>query len=154
MCSRSKHWPIMYSPITPKYTLGDVVGEFTAAPPTCPSGGTMSFTCTVTGDSDGVTIWRVNGSNECLLSHNTAGATSTCGAGGAFIATTGAGFGTTNATSFSSTLNSTATPALDGTLVECFGPELNRTAGNRVGNSTFQILGKLTSCIYNLAHNL
>ena len=147
MCSRSKHWPIMYSSITPKYTLGDVVGQFTAAPPTCPS-GTMSFTCTVTGDSDGVTIWRVNGSSECLLSHNTEGATSTCGPDSAFTARGVTGFGTTSATSYSSTLSGTATSALDDTLVECFGPALSRQPGNMVGNSTLQILGKLTSCIY------
>ena len=118
---------------------GDVTGQFTAAPPTCP-GGTMVFTCTVTGDVSGVTIWRVSGSSECLLSHNTAGTTSTCGPGSAFTATSVTGFGT-SATSFSSTLSGTATSALNGTLVECFGPDLNRTARNRVGDSTLQMLG-------------
>ena len=80
----------------------------------------------------------MNGSSECILSHNTAGAT--CGSGGAFRATPETGFGT-NATSYSSTLSGTATPALNGTLVECFGPDLNRTAENMVGSSTLQILG-------------
>ena len=108
--------------------------------PTCP-GGTMIFTCTVTGDRDGVTLWRVGGSSECLLSHNTAGTTSTCGPGSAFTATPGTGFGTTSATSFSSKLSGNATSELNGTLVECFGPALSRVAGNRVGNSTIHILG-------------
>ena len=100
----------------------------------------MVFTCTVTGDRDGVTIWRVGGSSECLLSHNTAGTTSTCGPGSAFTATPGTGFGT-SATSYSSTLSGTATSALNGTLVECFGPNLVRDPGNRIGDSTLQILG-------------
>ena len=113
----------------------------------------MSFTCTVTGNSSGVTIWRVGSSSECTLAHSTAGATSTCGAGRVFSATTGAGFGT-NATSFSSTLSGTATSELDGTLVECFGPAFSRDAGNMVGNSTIQVLGKLTSCISNLVYDL
>ena len=51
------------------------------------------------------------------------------------------GFGT-SATSFTSTLSGTATPALNGTLVECFGPALSRDAGNVVGNSTLQIVGQ------------
>ena len=65
---------------------GNVAGQFTAAPPTCLD-GTMVFTCTVTGDMRGVTLWRVDGSSECLLSHNTVGATATCGSGSAFTAT-------------------------------------------------------------------
>ena len=121
------------------YISGDVAGWFTAAPPTCP-GGNLTISCTVAGDQSGVTLWRVNGSSECVLSHNTAGATATCQSGSALRATSETGFGT-NATSFSSTLSGTATPALNGTLVECFGPDLNRTAENMVGNSTLQILG-------------
>ena len=145
MCSKSKHWPIVYSPITLKCTPGDVTGQFTAAPPTCLD-GTMIFTCTVTGDMGGVTLWRVNGSSECLLSHNTVDATSACGPDRAFTARGVTGFGT-SATSFTSTLSGTATSALNGTLVECFGPAFSRDAGDMVGNSTLQILGKLTSCI-------
>ena len=57
-----------------------------------------------------------------------------------FTVTTGTGFGT-NATSFSSTLSGTATPALNGTLVECSGM-LPRDAEIMVGNSTLQILGQ------------
>ena len=139
MCSKSKHWPIVYSPITLKCTPGNVAGQFTAAPPTCLD-GTMVFTCTVTGDMSGVTLWRVNGSSECLLSHNTLSATATCGPDGAFRARGVTGFGT-SATSFTSTLSGTATSALDDTLVECFGPAFSRDAGDMVGNSTIQILG-------------
>ena len=90
---------------------------------------------------NGVTIWRVGGSSECTLPHSTAGATSTCGPGGAFTATSGPEFGT-GATSYSSTLSGTATSALDVTLVECFGPAFSRDPGNIVGNSALQILGK------------
>ena len=80
--------------------------------------------------------------SECLLSHSTAGIISACGPPGiTFTVSTGTGFGT-SVTSFSSTLSGTATLALDGTLVECFGPGLARDAGNRVGGSTLQILGK------------
>ena len=113
----------------------------------------MIFTCTVTGDRNGVTIWRVDGSSECLLTHNTAGATSNCGPGSAFIARSGTGFGT-SATSYSSTLSGTATSTLNGTLVECFGPTFSIDTDNRVGDSTIQVLGKLTSCISNLVYDL
>ena len=118
---------------------GNVAGQFTAAPPSCP-GGTMVFTCTVTGVMNGVTLWRVNGSSECLLSHSTAGATATCGSGGVFRARGVTGFGT-SATSYSSTLSGNAASELNGTLVECFGPVLSRDPGNRIGDSTLQILG-------------
>ena len=82
----------------------------------------------------------MNGSNECILSHSTASAKSTCGAGSAFRARPGTGFGA-NATSYSSTLSGTATSTLNGTLIECFGPDLARDPENMVGNSTLQILG-------------
>ena len=130
---------------------GNVAGQFTAAPPTCLD-GTMVFTCTVTGDMSGVTLWRVNGSSECLLSHNTLSATATCGPDGTFRARGVTGFGT-SATSYTSTLSGTATSALDDTLVECFGPAFSRDAGDMVGNGTLQILGKLTSCIWCITCN-
>ena len=117
---------------------GDTAGQFTAPPPTCPS-DTFTFRCTVTGDSNGVTIWRMGGNSgtECSLLHNNPSDTDTCGPGGAFTAR----FDGLSANSFSSTLSGTATLALDGTLVECFGPGLARDAGNMVGNSTLQIVG-------------
>ena len=89
----------------------------------------------------GITIWRVVGSGECSLVHNTASAPGPCGSGSAFTVTTGTAFGT-SATFFSSTLSGTATSILDGTLVECFGPALSRDAGNMVGNSRLQIIGQ------------
>ena len=126
--------------------LGHVAGQFTAAPLTCP-GDTFTFTCNVTGDRNGITIWRVNGDSECLLSHNTASASSTCGPGLVFTAEGVTGFGT-NATSFLSTLSSTATFTLDGTLVECFGPALSREAENRVENSILQISGQYYAALH------
>ena len=121
---------------------GNVAGQFTAAPPTCPD-DTFTFRCTVTGDMSGITVWRVGGNSECILGHSTADATSTCGPGNAYTAISRAEFGT-NGPSFSSTLSGIATSKLDGTLVECFGPHLARDAGNMVGNSTLQIQGQYT----------
>ena len=123
--------------------LGNATGQLTAAPPTCP-GDTFTFRCTVTGDNTGITIWRVGGSSECILPHNTAGTTSNCGP---FTARGVTGF-RTNATSFSSILSGTASPTLDGTLVECFGPALSREADNRVGNSILQISGEYYSALH------
>ena len=129
-------------------SLGDVAAQFTAAPPTCP-GDNFTFRCTVTGDRDGVTIWRVGGrSSECLLAHNTAGASVPCGSTSPFTATPGTGFGTTSATSFTSTLSGTAAPTLDETLVECFGPALSRDAENRVGNGLLQISGQYYAALH------
>ena len=120
---------------------GGVAGQFTAAPPTCP-GDTFTFRCTVTGS--GTTLWRVNGSsNMCALAHVSIGDAS-CGAteeSHAFIAAPGIGF-ETGGPSYSSTLSGTATPAIDGTLVECFGPDSNiNEPGNRVGMSAILIVG-------------
>ena len=121
---------------------GYVTGRLTGAPPACP-GDTFTFRCTVTGDKDGVTIWRVDGGNtECSLLHSTASVPGPCGSGSPFIVTTGTGFGTTNATSFSSTLSGTATSVLNGTLVECFGPGLGRNAENVIGSSRLQTVGQ------------
>ena len=118
----------------------DVTGQLTTPPPTCP-GDTFTFTCTVSGDRSGFTIWRVNGNSECTLRH---GSTSpTCQPSDAFTARGVTGFGTT-ATSYSSTLSGTATSELNGTLVECFGPAFSRDAENRVGRSTLLILGQYT----------
>ena len=97
--------------------------------------------CNVIGDRNGITIWRVNGSSECSLVHNTADDPGPCGSGSPFTVTTGTGFGT-SATSFRSTLSGTATTILNGTWVECFGPALSRDAENVDGNSTLQIVGQ------------
>ena len=133
-----KSWLILYNSNLWCSPAGDASAQFSAAPPTCP-GNTFSLGCTVTGDMSGITIWKVNGSSECTLAHSTAGASSTCGA--AFTATSGSEFGT-SVTSYSSILSGTATSELNGTLVECFGPHLDREPGNRVGYSTLQILGE------------
>ena len=118
---------------------GDVTGQFTVPPATCP-GDTFTFICTVTGDRNGLTTWRVgNGSNDCSLQHGSPHPTS-CRLSDAFTARSMTGFGQ-EATLFSSTLSGTATPGLDGILVECFGPANNVDQGNRVGGSTLQILG-------------
>ena len=128
-------WPAAGSFI---FFPGDTAGQFTAAPPTCPS-DTFTFRCTVNGDRTGITIWRVGGSSgsECSLTHNNVNDTEACGPGDALTAR----FDGPSANSFSSTLSGTATPALNGTLVECFGPGLARDAGNMAGNSNLQIVG-------------
>ena len=65
---------------------------------------------------------------------------SVCGPSDVFTSQPGNGFGM-SATSFTSTLSGTADPTLNGTMVECFGPDNNVDPGNMVGNSFFQILG-------------
>ena len=125
------------------YAVG-VSGQFITASPTCP-GDPFTFSCTVVGNRNGVTIWRVNigGTYECPLSHIVTGNVQ-CGPDNEFTATPRTEFGPgTSATSFSSTLSvGTATLALDGTLVECFGPDFfSRDAENRVGNGTIWIIG-------------
>ena len=82
----------------------------------------------------------MNGSSECNLFHRS-NFSSICGPSDSFTARPGSGFGT-SATSFTSTLSGTADPALNGTLVECFGPANNVDPGNRINGSTFEILGK------------
>ena len=80
-------------------------------------------------------------STECSLTHSTVDGPRPCRTGSPFTVTTGTGFGTSS-TSFSSTLSGTATPALDDTLVECFGPGLARDATNTVGKNMFQTLSQ------------
>ena len=116
---------------------GNVLGQLTAAPPTCP-GDTFTFRCNVTGDLRGITLWRAG--VECILPHSTTNAPTPCGSGSPFVAASRTGFGT-SAISYSSTLSGTATSELNGTLVECFGPAFSRDAENMVGKSTLQILG-------------
>ena len=122
---------------------GDATGQLTAAPPTCP-GDTFTFRCTVTGDTSGFTIWRVGGSSECGLLHRSTSST-ICGPSNVVTARSRAGFGTSGP-SFSSTLSGTAASALNGTLVECYGPANSVDPGNMVGNSTLKILGQFIFC--------
>ena len=133
------------------FISGDVSAQLTAAPPTCP-GDTFSFRCTVTGDMRGITTWRVGGRSECNLLHRS-NSSSICGTSDDLTARPGTGFGT-SATFFSSTLSATATPALNGTLVECFGPANNVDPGNRVGSSTLQILGQWSSICHILCDTI
>ena len=127
---------------------GDVTGQFTPAPPTC-SGETFTFTCNITGDSNGITIWRVGGNatwsvvgnRECPLIHR-ASSTSICGPNNVFTANSGTGF-QPSATSFPSTLSGTATPALNGTLVECFGLANSVDSGYLVGKGMLKLRGQL-----------
>ena len=128
--------------IYPIFHSGDVSAQLTAAPPTCP-GDTFSFRCTVTGDMNGITIWRVGGSSDCNLVHRIS-SFSICGPSDDLTAISETGFGTST-TSYTSTLSGTATPTLNGILVECFGPANNIDPGNRVGSSTLQILGQWSS---------
>ena len=80
-------------------------------------------------------------SDECALLHRLTG-TSICGPNHTFTARSSTGFGTSNATSYSSTLSGTATSTLNGTLVECLGPGSNLDTGNKVDSSILQILGQ------------
>ena len=75
-----------------------------------------------------------------MLSHASADNTAHCGPQNAFTATAGARYGTTSS-SFSSTLSGTANSTLNGTQVECFGPGIDRSVENMVGNITLQTLG-------------
>ena len=130
-------------------TPGDVAAQLTAPPPTCPD-DTFTFTCTVDGDRAGFTIWRVGGSDECLLAHRTV-QSFRCGPGSLYTVTSGTGFGDQNATNFTSILSVTADRSMADVLVECFGPLNSVDAGNRVGSSTIQIIGTyiFSSPMYN-----
>ena len=123
------------------FSPGDVACQYVPAPPAC-SGSTLTFRCTVVGS--GATLWRVNdSSNLCTLVHLST-STDTCGSSGridTFTAIPETGFGASGP-SYSSTLSGTASSALDGTLVECFGPASSLDSGNRVGSSTIQVLGQ------------
>ena len=132
------------------FYAGDVAGQFTAAPLLCP-GDTFTFRCTVTGNKSGVTTWIVNGSIECNLFHRS-NSSSICGPSDSFIARPGSGFGTS--TSFTSTLSGTADRALNGTLVECFGPANNVDPGNRISGSNLEILGKYYRVLQHLMHRI
>ena len=89
-----------------------------------------------------MTIWRVGGNylNRCVLFHGRT-ASSTCGPGNHFVAVPETGFGT-NATSFSSVLSRTATPASDGTLIECLGLGSGGHPVDKVGESIIHVLGQ------------
>ena len=89
----------------------------------------------------GYTIWRVNGSSECALPHRST-SSPICGPGNAFTARHGSGL-QAGADFYSSTLSGTATSALNGLLVECFGPANSVDPGNRVDGSTLRILGQI-----------
>ena len=125
----------------------DVTGQLTAARPTCP-GETFTFTCTVTGDINGITIWRVGesttwsegGNRECPLVHRTR-SSSVCGPSNIFTANSGAGF-RASATSFTSTLSGTADPALNSTLIECFGLANSIDLGNLLGKGMLKLKGQ------------
>ena len=121
------------------FYAGNVAGQFTAAPIICP-GEPFTFTCTVTGNTSGITTWRVNGSIECTLAHRS-NSYSLCDLSDRFTARSGTGFGTSGP-SYTSTLSGTADTALKGTLVECFGPANNVDPGNRINSSSLEILGK------------
>ena len=130
------HFRVMYLP--PGYGAE----QFNASHSTC-LGDTFNFSCTVDGNSNGYTIWRVGGgSNDCTLIHSSSTSSPTCGPGNVFTARAKTGFGSqTSATSFTSTLSGTADPGLNGILVECFGPANNVDPSNRVGGSNLYITG-------------
>ena len=98
-----------------------------------------------------LTVWMGSQSEKwvavatCVLCHiYISTSTATCGPSNDLRATPETGFGT-SATSFSSTLSGTAAPALNNTLVECFGPFNSVDTGNRVGHSKIHVLGQWNS---------
>ena len=101
---------------------------------------------------NGFTTWIVNGTIECNLVHRL-NSFSICGPSDDFTARPGTGFGT-SATSFTSTLSGTADPALNGTLVECFGPANNVDPGNRINGSPLEILGKCYRVLQHLMRRI
>ena len=129
-----------------------LLGSSLQLPPTCP-GEPFTFRCTVTGNKSGVSTWRVNGTIECNLVHRSNSQSSICGPSDDFTARPSTGFGT-SATSFTSTLSGTADPALNGTLVECFGPANNVDPGNRINGSPLEILGKFYRVLQHLMHRI
>ena len=118
---------------------GGVVGQFIQASPTCPSHN-FTFVCNVTGDINGLTEWKVNNDSECILPHRS-DSISICGPNMAFTATPGTGFGA-NDTYFTSTLSGTAAPALNSTLVECFGLANVSDTGELVGEGILKLKGQ------------
>ena len=134
------------------FLSGDVAAQFTAAPPTCP-GGTFTFRCTVTGDRNGYTIWRVGGSSGHIFSLSTVGAVSTCGPGNTLTARSGTGFGGSGA-SYSSTLSGTATSALNGSYTGrvLWTRLCQKCWEHMVGSTTLQLSGQWISlyCIFTI----
>ena len=135
------------------FCTADVDGQLT--PPssaTCP-GIAFTFSCTVTTTPgmNAIIIWRVNRTtDQCSLTQFQDNP-DTCGPNSAFTASPGRA----NDTSFSSTLNATAIPELEGILVECFGPEISINLDNRIGDSPIRIVGQCKSHILVLAlHNV
>ena len=120
-------------------SVGKGIRIFTPAPATCP-GDVFTFNCTVHANMSGITIWRVN-EKECILLLASTNSDSMCGPNKDFTARPGTGFGTSGP-SFSSTLSGTANFTLNGTLVECFGPDTNRSRENTVGYSVLEVLGQ------------
>ena len=88
----------------------------------------------------GITTWRVNGSIECILAHRS-NSFSLCGLSDRFTARSGTGFGTSGP-SYTSKLSGTVDSTMNGTLVECFGPDNNIDPGNRINGSNLEILSK------------
>ena len=79
----------------------------------------------------------------CQLEHRSGSSGSFCGSESLFTAEGGDGFGT-DGPSFISTLYATASPRLNGMLVECFGLDgVNLEPYNLVGSGTVQIIGTL-----------
>ena len=83
-------------------------------------------------------------SSDCSLVHRSK--STNCVPSDTFTAKSDNGFGTSGP-SYSSTLSGTAIPAMDGTLVECFGPANNVDPDNKINASTLQILGQYSSTL-------
>ena len=119
--------------------------SFTVPPPTCPS-ETVTFTCTVNDPNYhntgrlGTTSWQVGPDNNyrpCDLPHADSGIQKECGPSSAFVARSIYQVGSY----YTSTLNVTAHPSLNGTRVRCYVPD-GRGGGRTVGRGRLEVIGK------------
>ena len=118
--------------------------SFIVPPPTCPF-ETVIFTCTVNdsnyynGGRLGTTSWQVGPDiyRPCDLPHADSGIQKECGPSSAFVARPRYQVGSY----YTSTLNVTAHPSLNGTRVRCYVPD-GRGGGRTVGRGRLEVIGK------------
>ena len=115
--------------------------SFTAPFPACPF-ETVTFACTVddpnhyNGGRLGTTYWQVGNSRPCALPHADPEIIKECGPGNAFVARLTSSSGSY----YTSILQVTAHPSLNGTRVRCYVPD-GRRAERTVGIGTLEVIG-------------
>ena len=98
----------------------------------CP-GEEAVFSCTVIDDGSGLIRWTANTTgNDCINVLAITDSVDTCGA---FMAVHGSPVSTCNC--YHSNLIVTASPAVDNSFIQCFGPGLN----DQVGSATLSVIG-------------